>query len=122
MCVQVDIYPSLVALHGYPIPGDLEGESWVPLLEKGSLSGPSSAGKQRVFSQYPHGLSKNASVHGFKNESGTTMGYSMRTPRECWPRCCPHAASLFLWLDVMTCHVPAQFGGTRNGRRSAATR
>ena len=74
---EVDMFPSLLNLHGMPVPAELEGESWVPLLEKASVNSP---GKQRVFSQYPHGLSKNASLHGFKNESGTVMGYSMRTP------------------------------------------
>ena len=49
----------------------------MPLLEKSSANSP---GKLRVFSQYPHGLSPNASLHGFNNESGTVMGYSMRTP------------------------------------------
>ena len=64
-------------LHKMPVPAELEGESWVPLLEKSSAN---STGKQRVFSQYPHSLRENASLHGFKNESGTVMGYSMRTP------------------------------------------
>jgi hypothetical protein len=57
-------------------PLDLEGVSWIPLLQK---SGQASAGKPRVFSQYPHSLSYQASTHGFKNISGPVMGYSMRT-------------------------------------------
>ena len=78
MVEEVDIYPSLVALHygAAGVPVDLEGESWVPLLQ---LSGQGSPGKPRVFSQYPHSLTKGASTHGFKNESGPVMGYSMRT-------------------------------------------
>jgi hypothetical protein len=58
------------------VPLDLEGVSWIPLLQK---SGQASAGKPRVFSQYPHSLSYQASTHGFKNISGPVMGYSMRT-------------------------------------------
>ena len=31
---EVDIFPSLVDLGGFPVPADLMGESWVPLLQK----------------------------------------------------------------------------------------
>lgn len=60
MVEEVDIYPSLVDLHGLEVPADLEGTSWVPLLTTASAPG-----KQRVFSQYPHFLAPDASKHGF---------------------------------------------------------
>jgi len=60
MVEEVDIYPSLVDLHGFDVPAVLEGNSWVSLLQSNTT-----AGKQRVFSQYPHFLSYNASRHGF---------------------------------------------------------
>ena len=49
MTEEVDIFPSLVDLHGYPVPDWLEGTSWIPLLKKGAAQN-----KSRVFSQYPH--------------------------------------------------------------------
>ena len=56
------------------VPPELEGASFVPLLQNGSPPG-----KQRVFSQYPHSLVRGASQHGFANASGPVMGYTMRT-------------------------------------------
>ncbi len=57
----VDIYPSLSELCGLPLPGHLEGTSFVPLLQE-----PDKAWKEAAFSQYPR---------------GRIMGYSMRTGR-----------------------------------------
>ena len=47
--------PSLIAMHwgAGMVPAELEGESFVPLLQVDHATSP---GKQRVFSQYPHGL------------------------------------------------------------------
>ena len=59
----VDIYPTLSELAGLPLPGHLEGTSFVPLLDD-----PQRAWKSAVFSQYP------------RNRGGRNlMGYSMRT-------------------------------------------
>ena len=49
MVEEVDIFPSLLHLHGLPVPVDLEGDSWVPLLQTPAGSSP---GKPRIFSQY----------------------------------------------------------------------
>jgi len=59
----VDIYPSLCELCGLPLPGHLEGTSFVPVLEN-----PDRPWKKAVFSQYPRHTD--------------IMGYSMKTP-EC---------------------------------------
>lgn len=61
----VDIYPSLAALAGLPLPAHLEGCSFVPLLED-----PGRIWKPAAFSQYPR------EVGGQQ-----LMGYSMRTDR-----------------------------------------
>jgi len=58
----VDIYPTLAELAGLPLPGHLEGTSFVPALEDQSRKWKSAA-----FSQYPRGQQR--------------MGYSMRTER-----------------------------------------
>ena len=52
------------------MPVDLEGDSWVPLLQQSNADSP---GKPRIFSQYPHPLVAGASKHGFSNYSGYTM-------------------------------------------------
>ena len=70
MVEEVDIMPSLLQLHGLPVPVDLEGDSWVPLLQQSNADSP---GKPRIFSQYPHPLVAGASKHGFSNYSGYTM-------------------------------------------------
>ena len=60
------------------VPAELEGESFLPLLQSGNEQ---SLGKPRVFSQYPHSLVEGAALpaHGHANASGSVMGYTMRT-------------------------------------------
>eukprot|EP00040_Diaphanoeca_grandis_P000104 m.14376 g.14376 ORF g.14376 m.14376 type:complete len:531 (-) comp10107_c0_seq1:362-1954(-) len=65
MVEEVDIYPSLIDLIGLPIPPELQGKSWVPLLRSATAEG-----KAAVFSQYPH--YSQAHKHA-------VMGYTMRT-------------------------------------------
>ena len=60
----VDIYPTLSELADLPLPEQLEGTSFKPLLED-----PKRAWKPAAFSQYP------------RSEKGGLMGYSMRTDR-----------------------------------------
>lgn len=57
----IDIYPSLCALAGLPVPAGLPGRNFAPLLED-----PGREWKEAAFSQYPR---------------GDMMGYSMRTER-----------------------------------------
>ena len=84
MVEEVDIYPSLIAMHfgADAVPAELEGESFLPLLTMDhGPSGP--PGKQRVFSQYPHSLSFGAAVpsHGeHQNSSGTAPGSRIGGP------------------------------------------
>lgn len=61
----VDIYPSLAELCGLPLPGHLEGTSFVPVL-----NAPDQPWKPAAFSQYPR-----------TNKGQQLMGYSMRTDR-----------------------------------------
>ncbi|MDA0837115.1 MAG: sulfatase [Planctomycetota bacterium] len=60
----VDIYPTFCELAGVPLPGHLEGTSFVPLLSE-----PNRPWKKAAFSQYPRG------------GNNGVMGYSMRTNR-----------------------------------------
>eukprot|EP00730_Choanoeca_flexa_P004975 TRINITY_DN11855_c0_g2_i1.p1 TRINITY_DN11855_c0_g2~~TRINITY_DN11855_c0_g2_i1.p1 ORF type:complete len:561 (+),score=96.75 TRINITY_DN11855_c0_g2_i1:47-1684(+) len=74
---EVDIFPSLVDLHGFDVPADLEGRSFVPLM-----AGVSGQDRMAV-SQYPHTCTdidniEACRLHG-KPYSGPTMGYSIRT-------------------------------------------
>lgn len=57
----VDVYPTLAAAAGLPIPATLEGSSFLPVVED-----PQRPWKRAAFSQYPR---------------GENMGYSMRTDR-----------------------------------------
>ncbi len=57
----IDIYPTLCELTGLPLPEQLEGTSFAPLLEL-----PDRPWKQAAFSQFPR---------------GQYMGYAMRTPQ-----------------------------------------
>jgi arylsulfatase A-like enzyme len=57
----VDLYPTLCELTGLPIPKQLQGTSFVPLLKDANIPW-----KKAAFSQYPR---------------GKLMGYSMRTER-----------------------------------------
>lgn len=61
----VDIYPTLCELCGLSLPANLEGTSFVPLLNT-----PDRPWKKAVFSQYPR-----------PRKDGKIMGYSMRTDR-----------------------------------------
>ncbi|MCX6637054.1 MAG: sulfatase [Acidobacteria bacterium] len=62
----VDIYPTLCELCGVPVPGQLEGTSFAPLVDN-----PGREWKTAAFSQYPR------AVPGV----GQAMGHSMRTDR-----------------------------------------
>ena len=66
----VDIYPALAELCGLPIPQDLEGTSFVPLIEN-----PDRPWKTAAFSQYGRGRSAKY------DSSKDPMGRSMRTER-----------------------------------------
>ena len=57
----VDVFPSLCELSGLPVPDNLQGKSFVPLLKN-----PDQEWKQAAFSQY---------------QSGEFTGYSVRTNR-----------------------------------------
>jgi arylsulfatase A-like enzyme len=65
----IDVYPSLCDLAGLSKPQQLEGESFVPLLQKPDLTG-----KRAAFSLYPH---------------EGRMGYSVRTDRWRFTRWAP---------------------------------
>lgn len=64
----VDVYPTLAALAGLPLPEHLEGVSLVPLLDE-----PTRPWKQAAFSQYPRPAQATGTV--------AVMGYAMRTAR-----------------------------------------
>lgn len=66
----VDIYPTLCELAGIPVPAELEGTSFAPLLEDGTLPW-----KAAVFSQF---LREGAWV---APDGIECMGYSIRTER-----------------------------------------
>ena len=62
----VDIYPTLTELCGLPKRSELEGTSFVPVIDN-----PDRKWKSAAFSQYPRRT----------EEQGAVMGYSMRTDR-----------------------------------------
>jgi arylsulfatase A-like enzyme len=64
----VDLYPTLAELADLPIPAELEGTSFAPVLDD-----PSATVKTAAFSQFPRG--------GNADLGGRTMGYSLRTDR-----------------------------------------
>ncbi len=66
----VDIYPSLAELCGLTIPPELEGTSFVPLINN-----PDLPWKKAAFSQYGRGRSSSY------NATKDPMGYTMRTDR-----------------------------------------
>jgi arylsulfatase A-like enzyme len=63
----IDIYPTICELAGLPLPEQLEGTSFVPLLAQ-----PDRPWKQAAFSQFPRVISR--------SPDGQLMGYAMRTP------------------------------------------
>jgi len=67
----VDVYPTLVALCGLPLPEGLEGSSMEPLLDD-----PRRPWKQAAFSRFPR--AETAARHQGR---GDTMGYALRTDR-----------------------------------------
>lgn len=62
----IDFYPSLSELAGLPVPANLPGRSFAPLMQD-----PAQAWKEQAISQYPRG--------GNADLGGKTMGYTMRT-------------------------------------------
>ena len=64
----VDVYPTLAAVCGLPVPAGVEGHSFAPLLDD-----PKRAWKPAAFSQYPRG--------GGKGGVEPVMGYAVRTDR-----------------------------------------
>ncbi len=68
---SVDLYPTLVNVCGLPMPDNLEGISFLPLIQK-----PDRAWKIAVFSQYPRAF------EGHRHRRhGDIMGYAIRTTR-----------------------------------------
>jgi len=77
----VDIYPTLVDLCSLPAPAQpaglqLQGTTFLPLLED-----PAQPWKKAVFSQYQRNINNNEPGDTPVNNSGTGMGYSVRTER-----------------------------------------
>ncbi len=70
----VDIYFTLCALCGLPIPGELEGINMVPLLQN-----PTCPWKLAAFSQFPRDM--RAPGEDKSAERRRIMGYTMRTDR-----------------------------------------
>jgi len=67
----VDIYPSLCELAGIPMPGHLQGKSFVPLLKE-----PAAGWKQAVFSRYHGGESVTTERYAYSEWSdGARMLY-----------------------------------------------
>ena len=69
-----DIFPSLIDLPGITVPQNLQGTSWVPLLEN-----PQTAGKDFVLMQYPHCTASSLPDCWEANDT-QAMGYSI--PRD----------------------------------------
>jgi len=72
---HVDIFPTVCALAGVPIPSQLEGKSLVPLMQNQNASV-----KEFSISQYPRKLNKEEMKKlGYANNK--IMGYSLRTAK-----------------------------------------
>lgn len=72
---EIDLYPSLLELHGITPQMGLQGRSWVPLLRNESQA------DRLAFSQYQHSCQSVGHCR-FANGTeytGPVMGYSMRT-------------------------------------------
>jgi arylsulfatase A-like enzyme len=70
---HVDIFPTVCALAGVPVPAQLDGKSLLPLMKDNKA-----AVKEISVSQYPRKLNKELlKKSGFTNNN--IMGYSLRT-------------------------------------------
>jgi arylsulfatase A-like enzyme len=72
---HVDIFPTICALAGVPVPSQLMGKSLKPVMQNNKA-----AVKDFSMSQYPRKLSKEE-MKKFGTESNKMMGYSMRTDK-----------------------------------------
>ncbi|MEI7472123.1 MAG: sulfatase [Chitinophagaceae bacterium] len=70
---HVDIFPTICALAGVPVPTQLEGKSLVPIMKNNKAKV-----KEYAISQYPRKLGKDEMKRtGYENSA--IMGYSLRT-------------------------------------------
>ena len=72
---HVDIFPTICALAGVPVPTQLQGKSLKPVMQNSKA-----VVKDFSMSQYPRKLSKE-DMKKFGTESNKIMGYSMRTDK-----------------------------------------